>query len=110
MIEALWSVEFGSNVQMQGAGVAVFETGRILGGDAGYYYVGSYKIKDSAITADIKVVNYRGQSTSIFGPIPEFNLSVSGTVRNPTFEVEGQMVENPAMRIRIRLTRRAELP
>ncbi len=110
MIEALWSVEFASNVQMQGAGVAVFETGRILGGDAGYYYIGSYKIKDSHITADIRVVNYRGGPTSIFGPIPEFNLRVAGTVQTPMFEVEGQMIENPALRIRVRLTRRAELP
>lgn len=42
MIEALWSVEFMSNLQGAGAGVAVFETGRVLGGDAGYTYVGKY--------------------------------------------------------------------
>ncbi|MFN3715211.1 MAG: hypothetical protein ACK4R8_00640 [Thiobacillus sp.] len=34
-IEALWSVEFISNSGVFGADVAVFESGRIYGGDAG---------------------------------------------------------------------------
>ena len=34
MLEALWSVEFVSNVNDSGAGVVVLETGRILGGDS----------------------------------------------------------------------------
>lgn len=110
MIEALWSVEFSSNVEMQGAGVVVFETGRIFGGDASYYYVGNYKVTNGIVVAEIKVVNYRGQPTSIFGPIMEFNLRVSGTIQSPSFKVEGQMVENPALHIHIHLTRRAELP
>lgn len=38
MLEALWSVEFVSNTDGEGAGVAVLETGRILGGDGQYYY------------------------------------------------------------------------
>lgn len=42
MLEALLSVEFVSNVQGSGAGVVVIETGRILGVDSSYLYVGKY--------------------------------------------------------------------
>src|SRR5436309_114678 len=110
MLEALWSVEFVSNVQGTGAGVAVLETGRILGGDTSFIYIGSYKTKNDKVIADIKVTNYRGVPSSVFGPIKEFNLHLEGIPQQNVFEVHGHMVENPALRIGIRLTRRAELP
>lgn len=110
MLEALWSVEFVSNVQGYGAGVAVFETGRILGGDASFYYVGNYKVENGTLIAEIKVVNYRGEPNSIFGPLKEFTLHVSGKPQSPEFEVAGNMAERPELHILIRLTRRAELP
>ncbi len=110
MLEALWSVEFVSNVQGAGAGVAVFETGRILGGDFAFTYIGSYKTKNDKIVAEIKVTNFRGEPHSVFGPIKEFNLYLEGVPQRAAFEVYGHMVENPTLKIGIRLTRRAELP
>lgn len=50
MIEALWSAEFTSNVGNFGAGVAVLETDRILGGDSQYYYVGNYQIVNGILS------------------------------------------------------------
>jgi hypothetical protein len=49
------SVEFG-DVALGGqlyrnGGVAVLETNRIFGGDSGYYYLGTYSIKDGQIEA-----------------------------------------------------------
>lgn len=111
MLEALWSVEFISNVQGSGGGVAVFETGRILGGDATYIYVGSYSTNGSGLLkADITVSNYRGSLNSVFGNIPKFTLHLEGIPKPDTFDVHGHMIENPALTISIRLTRRAELP
>lgn len=43
-IEALWTVTFGSNLGMSGAGVVVFETGRLFGGDPDYIYLGKYDV------------------------------------------------------------------
>lgn len=110
MLEALWSVEFISNVQGSGGGVAVFETGRILGGDASYTYVGSYSVNGNGLKADITVANYRGTPNSVFGNIPKFTLHLEGMPKSDTFDVHGHMIENPALTISIRLTRRAELP
>lgn len=110
MLEALWSVEFVSNVQGTGAGVAVLETGRVLGGDGQYFYVGSYKVQNGQVQSQLKVTHYAGQPSSIFGPAKEFNLQLTGTPNDLSFELHGHVVETPSLKIGIRLTRRAELP
>lgn len=109
MVEALWSVEFGTNTGFGGAGVAVFETGRVLGGDASYYYVGTYSLKDGIATATIDVIHYSGPLNNVFGPLKKVTLNLAGEVKHDTFTVTGTAKEAPGQ-IFIRLTRRAELP
>lgn len=110
MIEALWSVEFMSNLQGAGAGVAVFETGRVLGGDAGFTYVGTYRTNGSRLEANVVVSKYNNHGHSVFGDLRKFTLHLEGELKHDTFDVQGYMVENPSLKIAIRLTRRAELP
>ncbi|GMV60123.1 MAG: hypothetical protein AMXMBFR72_32160 [Betaproteobacteria bacterium] len=110
MLEALWSVEFVSNLQGVGAGVAVLETGRILGGDGQYYYVGSYRVENGTAFAEVEVTHYSGPPSSIFGLAKKFTLSLSGRPDRERFELHGNVVESPQLRIGLRLTRRAELP
>ena len=112
MIEALWSVEFISNLQGFGARVAIFETGRIFGGDSLFFYVGSYQLQgvDDSLTATIKVTHYRGLPLSIIGPRKEFTVQLSGKPAMPFFDAEGHIMEDPSIRILVRLTHRATLP
>lgn len=110
MLEALWSVEFVSNVQSFGAGVAVLETGRVLGGDAQYFYVGTYQVENAIANAEVKVTHYAGQPNSIFGQAKQFTLKLSGKPGSAYFELYGHVVENSALLIGMRLTRRADLP
>ena len=111
MLEALWSVEFLSNLQGFGAGVAVLETGRVLGGDSQYTYIGSYSTNPSGIlNSTVKVSHYFGPPHSIFGAAKEFNLILSGTPAHSSFEMRGHVENNPQLQITIRFTRRAELP
>lgn len=110
MLEALWSVQFGSSLGLFGAGVVVFETGRIFGGDGQYYWTGNYKVENGVLNGHLDVVHYAGQPWSIFGPSTGHSLSVSGPVAEDKFELEGQVVGNPTQRIRILLTKRADLP
>jgi len=43
-LEALWSVEFVAPGQNNiNAGVVIFESSKLFGGDSWYYYTGSYK-------------------------------------------------------------------
>jgi hypothetical protein len=50
-IEAVWAVNFITPVGAGGAGVVVFETGRIFGGDSYYYYIGGYLINGTEVHA-----------------------------------------------------------
>lgn len=108
MLEALWSVEFMA-VGM-GRGVAVLETGRILGGDAQYFYVGDYSVHDGVATAKVTVTHYAGQPVTVFGPAKSITLELSGAPAHGQFDMHGHIAGNPAAKIGIRLTRRAELP
>ncbi|WP_289283443.1 MULTISPECIES: GrlR family regulatory protein [unclassified Methylophaga] len=49
MIEALYGVEFESNMNDAGYGVVVLETERILGGDSSFVFVGNYKLENGII-------------------------------------------------------------
>jgi hypothetical protein len=42
-LEALWTAEFIAE-EGTGAGVVIFETGRILGDDSSYYYLGRFEV------------------------------------------------------------------
>jgi len=110
MIEALWSVEFASNLGIFGSGVVVFETERIFGGDAKYYYLGKFKVKNQAVDADVEVTHYSGEPFSVFGHLNKFNLKVTGRVQVPRMELQGHLVENPNMEIMMRLNKIADLP
>jgi len=112
MLEALYGVEFTSNLNDDGFGVVVLETGRILGGDSSFVFVGSYEVNNGTISAKVTCTNDRKFLQSIFGDIDEFNLDLSGIPdeHHKEFILQGHMVEKPAMKIGIKLTRRAELP
>lgn len=110
MIEALYGVEFVSNMNNGGYGVAVLETGRILGGDSSFVFVGDYEVKNGIVHANVKCTNDRGMLESIFGDLKEFNLQLEGTPNEKEFILQGHMLENPDMKIGVKLSRRAELP
>lgn len=111
MLEALWSVEFQSSFGMQGNGVAVFETGRVLGGDSMMTYVGSFKVENNLIHADIAVTKYANTPgmASVVG-LNSFNLRVTGKPDQASMTLSGYVVEDPSRKITIRTARRAELP
>ena len=111
MLEALWSVEFQSSFGMRGNGVAVFETGRVFGGDSAMIYVGSYKIENSTIYSDINVQKYADVPgmASVVG-FDKFNLKLTGKLNGNMMVLSGHVLEDPSRTITIRAVRRAELP
>jgi len=112
MLEALWSVEFSSNVNDFGAGIVVLETGRVLGGDNQYTYVGSYKINPTGeeISADVVISHYAGPGLSIFGPAKQFQVRLSGQPQRDRFTMRGQVAGRPDLLVEARFVRRSELP
>ena len=72
-IEALWIARFTDTSMPQlipgfsNAGVVVLESGRLFGGDAQYYYVGHYELKDKTITAKVRATHFNGPMLDVFG-------------------------------------------
>ena len=110
MLEAMYGIEFNSNMNDGGYGVLVLETGRIFGGDSSFVYIGNYVFENGLVKADVKCTNDRNLLRSVFGNLKEFNLHLEGKPQHEGFVLQGHMVENPAMKIDVKLTRRAELP
>lgn len=110
MLEALWSVEFIASTQRFGAGVIVLESSRAFGGDSTYFYIGSYELDRDIIKAQVKVTHYFGPQNSVFGARKEYTLNLEGKIAERTFDLKGHLVEQPEMKIVVRLTKRADLP
>ena len=110
MLEALWSAEFESSQGVYGAGVAIFETGRIFGGDAKYYYIGKTDLQGDMVHVDLQINHYAGQPYSVFGAARQFHLKLSGKVQVPVMDLHGHLVGDPKQKIHIRCTKRADLP
>lgn len=111
MIEALWSVQFKSNSNIIGTGVAVFETGRVFGGDSVMIYTGSYEIKDGRVTANLSVKAYAQPQNMVSAVgLNQFNLNVMGDIARDKLILTGQVVEDPSKILIIEATRQAELP
>jgi hypothetical protein len=118
-LEALWSVLFFVPGQPNlNAGVVIFETGRVFGGDSWYYYTGTYKSENGKLTATLTSTHYAGPMGS-----PSMGMRREGTylfkeIRcgqdddgNRTIDVTGTVVEVPAApQVLARLTWRARLP
>lgn len=110
MIEGFWTVEFVATVSYAG-GVAVLIEGQVLGGDSSYMYTGNYALDGTQMKATIDATPFVKGAQSVFGhPGVRFQLDLQGHVANGVIEAEGHIVGQKALAIRMRLTKRAELP
>jgi hypothetical protein len=100
-----------------GAGIVIFETGRIFGGDQDYIYLGKYSVTPDGkqLSADVDVSNHSGNRSSIFGPLNQFTLHIEAQVPATTtvgaiMQANGHIVANPMLKIGLLMTLRAPLP
>ncbi|MGD2095175.1 MAG: hypothetical protein PVH77_09245 [Phycisphaerales bacterium] len=83
MVEGLWVIRFISSLNMWGSGVLVLtKDKRILGGDEGYYYIGTYLTEKNEIRGNANVIQFNTQSVSVFGNSPKFCLMFKGNLKN----------------------------
>lgn len=110
MIEALYGVEFYSRFG-GGYGVAVLETGRVLGGDSTAVYVGDYHLSGKTLNAKIRITNDRNAGTLVTG-LENYIAILNGTVdeKCSVIKLKGHAEEDPSIIIEVLMTRRAELP
>jgi T3SS negative regulator,GrlR len=110
MLEALWSVGFITGQGLHGAGVVIFETGRVFGGDSYFYWVGSYSVGDGTITGEVDVRRHMEGLPFIFPGLEGGRVRFTGPINSPTMLLTGSLVNNPTQQIAVQFTRLAELP
>ena len=115
-IEALWTMQFhNTNGPASSAGVVVFESGRIFGGDSCYYYIGNYEVDGMTIHGRVKSVrfNQQQQCQSVIDPYEHLVFQFTGTMGADRNTIEGTLSADgspPTQQIRATLARRHALP
>ena len=108
-VKGLWTVEFRSDTGSMGFGTVILDGGRIMGGDAGYYYLGKYEIAGNVIKGEVRVQKYNPGHVSIFGPLTTFNIKLSGGTAAPEMRLTGNVQEHPEMSLSLICTKRENL-
>jgi hypothetical protein len=85
MQEGLWTATFRASTGDHGTGAAVLRGGKVQGGDAQYFYVGTYRVPPGPhVGADLEVeltitrYNQASGTTSVFGSLQQFVLQLKG--------------------------------
>ena len=102
MLSGIFYVEFKANNNDFGRGLIIIDEGRANGGDDKFLFRGRFDTYNGDIQAVIEVNHYRGEPTSVFGPIKNFTLNLSGKSDGNTFTVTGGVVNMNGAAITIR--------
>ena len=116
-LEALWSLIFTAGPIKVNAGVVALETGRVFGGDSGYYYSGSYAARNGKLTTRVTISHYAGALESpLLGDRQHGTLDLmeaaqgQDAVGHRTITFVGKLIEDPSREVVADLTWRAALP
>jgi hypothetical protein len=109
MRDGIYHVKFASTMGAAGEGLVVVKDRSVNGGDAGYLYQGVLA-SDAAgdLRGQLQVKRWNAGHASVFGPLGNFALDVSGRAANDTFTVSGGVPGQSTMKITISGRRLAE--
>lgn len=109
MLDGLWTAEFGSSTGEFGGGVIILQNGKILGGDAGYFYIGEYTLTAGiAFRASVKVSPFIVDYQSVFKTSnQEFTLDLTGVYQGTNqMTAQGHLKGMPHLTLGVKLTKR----
>lgn len=109
LAEGFWLVQF-AGMEGLGAGVAVLSAGKVLGGDSGFTYIGTYESSERGVRATVLVENFDPKIGSVLAIKGDFKLSldVLWLDRN-TLRGNATLVTPPGIGIAVKLTRKSDL-
>lgn len=108
MQDAIYHVVFSSSVGAGGEGLAVIKNGSVNGGDNGYLYQGALNLSGDKVSGTLQISRWNRTAVSVFGPLDQFKLQLSGAVNDNGFTVSGGIPNQPGLTITIRGRRLAE--
>lgn len=108
-MDGFWTAEFGSSAGVFGGGVAVFQNGKIMGGDGGYFYLGEYTLSGSSFNATIEVQPFIKNYQSVFKTMDQkLTLDLAGSLQGTDEAIaQGQPRGMPQLNFGVKLTKRA---
>jgi hypothetical protein len=104
-VNGLWTMKIQTNTWKTAFGVAVFANGKILGGDSGHYYAGTYSLQGETLTGEVKVTSYSGVISSLFGSSAA-TIKVKGKTEGTAFLLSGHMAQQPSVTVTIKGNKR----
>ncbi|MBD0416521.1 GrlR family regulatory protein [Oryzicola mucosus] len=97
MKSGLYRVHFQTPLG-SGSGVVFASNGRLWGGDAGMYYVGTYSEEGNNLTADISIDRHTSNAgvTSVFGA-DQVTIKINGQVDGDNVKASGTSPQAPGI-------------
>jgi hypothetical protein len=76
-------------------GLIVVKDGSLNGGDPGYIYSGTYSVNGNAVSIQARVIRHDPSWITVFGPIEQFDLQLSGEASPNQFVFTGTIPSMP---------------
>jgi hypothetical protein len=100
MQNGIYWLEFQS-LGYAGFGLIVVKDGSLNGGDSGYFYAGKYSLEENVVSIRVRVTRHNPAWITVFGPVEQFDLELSGEASPNQFVVSGKMPTMPNLTIRV---------
>jgi hypothetical protein len=108
MLEGLWIVQY-VGIAGDGGGAVTFVNGKVLGGDTGYTYVGTYTVQNNNVTARVRVSNFLPQVPNVLGIQGNFDLEIRAQLEDKVMQGNALLVGQPGAGIVVKLTKVTDL-
>ncbi|MEZ5691839.1 MAG: GrlR family regulatory protein [Rickettsiales bacterium] len=112
-VEALYLVEFGdiASSEYRNGGVVVFETNKVFGGDSGYYYVGSFEVKNGELLGQARITKHNPHWDNVFGDsVDSFEVDIIAKIDGVNIVGSMKRLDMPSFLLPIRFSRLEDLP
>ena len=107
-LDGLWIVQF-TGKDILGSGVVVFSSGKLFGGETGFYYIGTYESDGQMVKARALIRNFDPAIPSGFGIPGDYEMDISAVLQDDKMTGTAMIANQPQHSLGIRLTKRANL-
>jgi hypothetical protein len=107
-LDGLWIVQF-TGKDILGSGVVVFSSGKLFGGETGFYYIGTYESDGQMVKARALIRNFDPAIPSGFGIPGDYEMDISAVLQDDKMTGTAMIANQPQHSLGIRLTKKANL-
>ena len=112
MAKGLWAITFEAPDGHTGSGVMIFDAAHLYGGDAGFYYLGTYTTnpKDGTISGQIDVRRHDLSAVFLFPALHGGTFHIAGKVTKPVTVLKAYLLQYPQQTLTIRCDYLRDVP